>query len=95
MIGIPPWLVRWPRCAGSIDFCPALAASVGPKIIFSSPNTNTVHLSHKVHTYLKYKSVKSPRRNWDEAEFDLFASTVFSENCIQHEISRGTKDDEE
>jgi hypothetical protein len=25
-----PWFVRWARCAGKKDFCPALAALVGP-----------------------------------------------------------------
>ncbi len=28
--GVLPWLVRWARSAGSIDFCPALAALVIP-----------------------------------------------------------------
>ncbi len=36
MIGVHPWLVRWTRRAGTIDFCPALAAQVSPvqNIIF-------------------------------------------------------------
>jgi hypothetical protein len=27
--GVLPWLVRWARRAGTIDFCPALAALIG------------------------------------------------------------------
>ncbi len=36
MIGDLPWLVRWTRRAGTIDFHPALAAPISPvqKIIF-------------------------------------------------------------
>jgi hypothetical protein len=30
MKGVLPWLVRWARHAGTGDFCPALAALVGP-----------------------------------------------------------------
>ncbi len=84
MKGVLSWLVRWARRTCARDLCPALAASVWPKIFFSSPYTITVHLSHKVHTYLKYQSVKSPRRNYvDEGKFDLFATTtVFSEKYI-------------
>ncbi len=34
--GVLPWLVRWARRAGTIDFCLALAALVNPeKILFS------------------------------------------------------------
>ncbi len=37
MKGVLPWLVRLDCCASTIDFCPALAALVGPvQIIFSS-----------------------------------------------------------
>jgi hypothetical protein len=35
---VHPWLVRWARGAGTRDFCPALAALVGPvQNIFVSP----------------------------------------------------------
>jgi hypothetical protein len=36
MKGVLPWLVRWARRAGTIDFCPAWAALVSPvqNIIF-------------------------------------------------------------
>jgi hypothetical protein len=39
MKGILLWLVRWTRRAGTIYFCPALAALVSPvqNIIFLSP----------------------------------------------------------
>jgi hypothetical protein len=39
MIGVLPWLVRWTRLAGTIDFCPALAALVSSlkNIIFLTP----------------------------------------------------------
>ncbi len=41
-----PWLVRWACCAGTRDFCPALAALVGPvQNIFSSPYTISMPLS--------------------------------------------------
>ncbi len=30
MKGELPWLVRWACCTGTRDFCPALAALVGP-----------------------------------------------------------------
>ncbi len=41
MKGVPPlpWLVRWPRCAGTRYICPALAALVGPYTIFSPHHT--------------------------------------------------------
>jgi hypothetical protein len=29
MKGVLPWLVCWARCAGTRDFCPAMAALVG------------------------------------------------------------------
>jgi hypothetical protein len=37
---IRTWLVRWPHHAGTIDFCPALAALVNPvqNIIFLTAN---------------------------------------------------------
>jgi hypothetical protein len=28
MKGVLPWLVHWARCAGTMDFCPALSALV-------------------------------------------------------------------
>ncbi len=35
--GVLFWMVRWARCAGPRDFCPALAAIVGPvKNVFFS-----------------------------------------------------------
>ncbi len=30
MKGVLSWLVHWARCASTRDFCPALAALVGP-----------------------------------------------------------------
>jgi hypothetical protein len=30
MKGVPPCLVRWACCAGTVDFCPVLAALVSP-----------------------------------------------------------------
>ncbi len=46
MRGVLPWLVRWAWCAGTRDFCPALAALVGPvQNIFSSLYTISIHLS--------------------------------------------------
>jgi hypothetical protein len=30
VLGVLPWLVRWACCAGTRNFCPALAALVGP-----------------------------------------------------------------
>jgi hypothetical protein len=30
MKGVSPWLLRWALCAGTRDFCSALAALVGP-----------------------------------------------------------------
>ncbi len=27
LIGVLPWLVRWARCAGARDFCPALSST--------------------------------------------------------------------
>ncbi len=37
MKGILPCLVRWARCAGTRDFCPALAFLLGPvqNIVFA------------------------------------------------------------
>jgi hypothetical protein len=32
---VPPWLVRGARCAGTRDFCPALAALVSPERILT------------------------------------------------------------
>ncbi len=42
-----PWLVRWALRAGMRDFCPALAALVGPvqKIFFSHPTLFFIRLS--------------------------------------------------
>ncbi len=39
MKGVLPWFARWARCRRSKDFCPALAALVGPvqNIFFSHP----------------------------------------------------------
>ncbi len=46
MKGVLPSLVRWARCTGKRDFCPALAAPVGPvQNIFISPDTISLHLS--------------------------------------------------
>jgi hypothetical protein len=44
MKGVLPWLVRWSRPAGTIDFCPALAALVSPvqNIIFLTPHFFTI-----------------------------------------------------
>jgi hypothetical protein len=40
MKGVFPWLVHWAIRAGTRDFCPSLAALVGPvQNIFSSPYT--------------------------------------------------------
>jgi hypothetical protein len=47
MKGVLPWLVRW-ACRFSIrNFCPALAALVGPvqNMLFLSPHTISLHLS--------------------------------------------------
>jgi hypothetical protein len=42
-----PWLVRWAHCAGTRDFCPALAALVRSvqNIFFPHPYTVSVYLS--------------------------------------------------
>jgi hypothetical protein len=46
MKGVFSWLVPLACCAGKKDFCPALAALVGPvQNIFSSPYTISMHLS--------------------------------------------------
>jgi hypothetical protein len=46
MKGVLPWLVRWACCAGTRNFCPALAALVGPvQNIFSSPYAISINLS--------------------------------------------------
>jgi hypothetical protein len=37
MKGVLPWLVRWICCAGTSDFCPVLAALVGPVENISFP----------------------------------------------------------
>jgi hypothetical protein len=44
MIGVLPLLLRWTRHAGTIDFCPALAAPVSPvhNIIFLAVNFFTL-----------------------------------------------------
>jgi hypothetical protein len=44
MKGVIPWLCRWARCAGTRDFCSALAALVSPvQNILSSPYTISLH----------------------------------------------------
>jgi hypothetical protein len=46
MKGVLPCLVHRARRAGTRDFCPALAALVGPvQALFSSPDTISLHLS--------------------------------------------------
>jgi hypothetical protein len=46
MKGVLSWLVHWARCASTRDFCPALAALVGPvQNICSSPYTVSRHFS--------------------------------------------------
>jgi hypothetical protein len=47
MKGGPSWLVRWALRAGTRDFCPALAALVGPvqNICFSTLYTISINLS--------------------------------------------------
>ncbi len=46
MKGVLPWLFRWACAAGTRDFCPALAALIGPvQNIFSSPYTISMPLS--------------------------------------------------
>ena len=46
MKGVLPCLARWARCAGTRDFCPALAALFGPVLnIFPSPHTISIYLS--------------------------------------------------
>ena len=43
MKGVLPWLVPWARRAGKMDFCPVLAAPVGPvQNIFSTPDSSTL-----------------------------------------------------
>jgi hypothetical protein len=43
MKGVLPWLVPWARRAGKMDFCPVLAAPVGPvQNIFSTPDSFTL-----------------------------------------------------
>jgi hypothetical protein len=44
-----PWLVRWTRRAGTIDFCPALAALVSQveNIIFLITNFLLVNIAHQ------------------------------------------------
>jgi hypothetical protein len=39
-VGVPPWLVRWARRAGTIVFCPCPAQC---KILFSSPHTFSLY----------------------------------------------------
>jgi hypothetical protein len=44
--GVLPWLFWWTRRAGTIDFCPALAALVSPvQNIFSSQYTLSLYSS--------------------------------------------------
>jgi hypothetical protein len=46
MKGVLPWMVRWARRAGTRDFCPALAAPLGPvQNIFLLMHTISLHLS--------------------------------------------------
>ncbi len=50
MRGFLPWLVRWSRRAGTIDFSIALAALVSPvQILFSSPHTFHYISPHRPH----------------------------------------------
>jgi hypothetical protein len=44
--GALPWVVRWARCAGKSDFCPALADLVGAvQNIFSAQEIISLYLS--------------------------------------------------
>jgi hypothetical protein len=45
MKGVLPWLVRWVRCAGTRDFCPALVAVFGPVQNIFFLTILSVHLS--------------------------------------------------
>ncbi len=46
MKGVLPWFIRWACCAGTRDFCSALAALVETvQNIFPSPNTISILLT--------------------------------------------------
>ncbi len=53
MKGVLPWLVRWTHRAGTIDFCPALAALISQvqNIIFLTAHFFTFISLHRPETW--------------------------------------------